>query len=299
MEDLTRSEQGNRRKGIIFSVVFHTLVIILTALYGFTFQNPPPEAAGVLVNLGIPDVGQGDENAPAEAPAEAVDEPKPEPEVEPEPEPVEEKPEPVKEKPKTEPKKDVVKTEDPEAAALKKKKEEEKKKADADAKAKADADAKAKAEAKAKADAEAKRKAEEARKAQELKDKIGGALGGGKGSGKGNTGKPGNQGDPNGGDSDILEGKTTGSGVVEGFGGRGFTKPAAPKDDSQETGTVAVYVCVDKNGRVTSAEYTQKGSSSPSEKLKRVAIDNARKYKFAAGGPDKQCGTITYTFRVK
>ncbi len=299
MEDLTRSEQGNRRKGIIFSVVFHTLVIILTALYGFTFQNPPPEAAGVLVNLGIPDVGQGDENAPAEAPAEAVDEPEVEPEVEPEPEPVEEKPEPVKEKPKTEPKKDVVKTEDPEAAALKKKKEEEKKKADAEAKAKAEADAKAKAESKAKADAEAKRKADEARKAQELKDKIGGALGGGKGSGKGNTGKPGNQGDPNGGDSDILEGKTTGSGVVEGFGGRGFRRAPVPQDDSQETGTVAVYVCVDKNGNVTEATYTQKGSSSPSSKLKSIAIANAKKYKFDAGGPDKQCGTITYTFRVK
>lgn len=292
MEDLTKSEKGNRQKGIVFSVVFHTLVIILAALYGFTFQNPPPEAAGVLVNLGIPDVGQGEENAPESAPAEPVEES--EPEVEPEPV-KEENPEPVKEQPKTEPKKDVVKTEDPEAAALKKKKEEEKKKAEAEAKEKA----RAEAEAKAKAEAEARKKAEADRKAKELKDQIGGALGGGKGSGKGDTGKNGNQGDPNGGDSDVLEGKTTGSGIVEGFGGRGYTKPAAPRDDSQETGTVAVYVCVGKNGNVISAEYTQKGSSSPSEKLKRIAIENAKRYKFKVGSVDKQCGTITYTFRVK
>jgi outer membrane biosynthesis protein TonB len=298
MEGLTRTEESNRRKGIIFSVVFHVLVIILAALYGFTFQNPPPEAAGILVNLGIPDVGQGEENAPAASPAEAEPEPEPEPVKEPEPQPEKTKPTPQKETP-TPPKKDVVKTEDPEAAALKKQKEEAKKKADAEAKAKADAEARAKAEAKAKADAEAKRKAEEARKAQELKDKIGGALGGGNGSGKGNTGKPGNQGDPDGGDSDILKGKTTGSGVVEGFGGRGFTKPAAPKDDSQDTGNIAVAVCVDKNGRVISAEYTQKGSTSASSRLKAIAIENAKKYKFDAGGPDKQCGTITYSFRVK
>jgi len=280
-------------------MVFHVMVIILAMLYGFTFQNPPPEAAGILVNLGIPDVGQGDENAPEAAPAEPAKEPEPEPVKEEKPEPVKEKPTPVKEKPTPQPTKEVVKTEDPEAVALKKKKEEEKKKADEQARAesKAREDAKAKADAAAKAEAD--RKAQEAAKKKALEDLVKAGTGGGKGSGKGDTGKPGNQGDPNGGDSDILSGKTTGSGVVEGFGGRGFTKPAAPQDNSQETGTVAVYVCVDKNGRVTSAEYTQKGSSSASSKLKEIAIENARKYKFEAGGVDKQCGTITYTFRVK
>lgn len=298
MEDLSRSEKGNRQKGMIFSVVFHTLVLILAALYGFTFQNPPPEAAGILVNLGIPDVGQGEENAPESEASEPEKQPEPEPvKEEEEPEPVKEKPKPTK--PVEEPKKDVVKTEDPEAIALKKKKEEEKRKADEQAKADAKARAEAKARADAAAKAEAERKAEEARKRDALKDLGKPSKGGGNGPGKGNTGTPGNQGDPNGGDSDILSGKTTGSGVVEGFGGRGFTPAPKPQDNSQETGTVAVYVCVDKNGRVTSADYTQKGSSTASSKLKAIAIDNAKKYKFAAGGPDKQCGTITYTFKVK
>ncbi|RME11718.1 MAG: hypothetical protein D6816_01770, partial [Bacteroidetes bacterium] len=63
MEEVTRTEKENKRKGLIFSVVFHTLIIFIAALYGFSYQVPPPEPGGILVNLGIPDVGQGDENA--------------------------------------------------------------------------------------------------------------------------------------------------------------------------------------------------------------------------------------------
>jgi outer membrane biosynthesis protein TonB len=303
MEDLTRSEKENRRKGLIFSVVFHTLAIILLALYGFTFQNPPPEQGGVLVNLGIPDVGQGDENAPAGEPAKPVEEPEPQPEEE-TPPPAEEEPkkEPSKAKPVTEPKKEVVKTEDPEAIALKKKKEEEKRQADAKAKAEREAKAKAEAEAKAKADAEAARKAEEARKKKELEDLVSGGLGGGKGSGKGNTGKPGNQGDPNGDpNSDVLTGISTGSGTVGGgLGNRGvLRKGPAINDNSQDQGTVYLDVCVDKNGNVISADYTQKGSTTASTRLIALAKQNAKAWQFSKGDVDKQCGTIRYDFRLK
>ncbi|MCB0518682.1 MAG: hypothetical protein H6577_13620 [Lewinellaceae bacterium] len=299
MEDSTRSEQGNRQKGLIFSIVFHTLAVILLALYGFTFQNPPPEGGGILVNLGIPDVGQGDENAPAGQPTPPVEEPKPQPKEETAP-PEESKP--VKETTKEDPKKEVVKTEDPDAIALKKKKEEEKKKADAEAKKKADEAKKlAEAEAKKKAEAEAKKKAEEAKK-KELEDMIAGGLGGGKGNGKGNTGTPGNQGDPNGDpNSDILTGISTGSGVVGGgLGNRGVEKKGpAIKDNSQDQGTIYLDVCVDKNGNVVSAEYTQKGSTTNSTRLKQLAIQNAKAWKFSKGSVDKQCGTIRYDFKLK
>ena len=54
-------------------------------------------------------------------------------------------------------------------------------------------------------------------------------------------------GDPN---SGNLSGISTGAGTVGGgLSGRGYKKPAAPKDNSQETGTVVVRVCVDKNVR--------------------------------------------------
>lgn len=303
MEDLSRDEAGNRRKGLIFSIVLHTALIILAALYGFTFQNPPPEAGGIQVNLGIPDVGQGDENAPAGEPEPPAEEPEPEPEKETPPPPKEEPvKEVVKEKPEPKPQKDVVKTEDPEAIALKKKKEEERKKKEAEERERADQERK-----KQQAEAEAKRKAEEERKrkeaeAQALKDQIAGGLGGGKGKGKGNTGKPGNQGDPNGDpNSNVLEGISTGSGTVGGgLGNRGILKKgAAIQDNSQEEGVVVLDVCVDAEGNVISAEYTLKGSSTTNERLKRLAVQNAKQWKFSKGSVDKQCGTIRYDFRLK
>jgi TonB family protein len=294
MKDISRSEEQNRQKGIIFSVVVHTLLIILTALYGFTYQNPPPEQEGILVNLGIPDVGQGEENAPA-APSEA-------PAEKPQPTPVEPTPPPkpaVTERPKPQPQKEIRQTEDPEAVAIRKQKEEEKKRKEAE-------DRQRQIEEKQKRDAEAKAETERKRIEAEqkaLRDKIaGGGIGGGSGSGKGNTGKPGNQGDPNGDpNSKVLTGISTGSGVVGGgLGNRGVTKKGPSiNDNTQEEGTVVLAVCVDEQGSVISAEYTQSGSTTNNEKLKRLAIQNARQWKFNKGAVEKQCGTIRYDFRLR
>lgn len=307
-----RIEKNNRRKGWVFSVVFHTILVVLLAIFGLSWQSPPPEPGGILVNLGVPDVGQGEENAPQGDPAPPVEAPEPEPE----PEPVKETappPPPKKEtKPTPTPKKEVKKTEDPREAALRKKKEEERKKqevedrkqrekerkeAEAERKKKA-AEEKARKEAAAKA---AAKKAEEDRKKKELEALVSGGLGGGSGSGKGNTGKPGNQGDPNGDpNADNLSGISTGAGTVGGgLSGRGYKRPSPPKDNSQHTGVVVVYVCVDKRGNVISAEYTQAGSTTADSNLKRIAISNAKKYKFDSGSISKQCGTIRYDFKVK
>jgi colicin import membrane protein len=300
MEDISKTEEQNKRKGFIFSVVFHTLLIILAALYGFTYQSPPPEPGGILVNLGIPDVGQGDENAPKNdvAPAEAPEEmPEEVPEEKTPPPP----PKKTVEKPAPAPKKEVVKTEDPEAAALKKKRDEERRQQELEAKREAEAERQRIA-----AEAETQRKAEAARKrkeaeAQALRDKIAGGLSG-SGKGKGNTGKPGNQGDPNGDpNSNVLEGISTGAGVIGGgLGGRGVLKKGPSiKDNSQEQGTVFLAVCVDSNGNVVSAEYTQKGSTTSNSRLKQLAIRNAKAWKFSKAGIDKQCGTIRYDFKLK
>lgn len=294
-------------------MVFHTIAILLLAYFGVSWQNPPPEPGGILVNLGIPDVGQGDENAPKGEPAPPVEKPTPREETPPPPPKSEPRKETAPAKPKnTTPKKEVRKTEDPAAVALRKKKEKERReKAAADRKRAEDErrrrDAAARAEAKRKAEADAKRRAEAARKAEEdrkrkaLEDMVSGGLGGGKGSGKGNTGKPGNQGDPNGDpNADRLSGISTGAGSVGGgLSGRGHRKPSPPKDNSQATGIVVVYVCVNRSGAVISAEYTQAGSTTTNSKLKRIAIANAKKYRFDKGNVDKQCGTIRYDFKLK
>ncbi|GJM32858.1 MAG: hypothetical protein DHS20C18_18590 [Saprospiraceae bacterium] len=291
-----RKEQ-NRKKGMRLSILVHILLIILALIPLMTYPDPPPGQEGILVNLGLPDQGQGDENAgPAEP--EQAEEVTPEEETAPE-EVVEEtipetKPEPVKEK-----EKEVVKTEDPDVIALKKKKaqEEARKKADAEAKKKAEDEAKRKAqeEARKKAEADAKKKAE----ADALKDQIGGLFGDGKG--KGNTGTSGNQGDPNGDpNSDNLEGISKGSGNVGGgLGNRGVRNAPAVSENSQQAGTVVVSVCVDIDGNVVSAEYTQRGSTTGNSQLKNAAIRNARQWTFSKGSQEKQCGTITYKFKVQ
>lgn len=306
MED-NRTEKKNKRIGWIISMVFHTILIVMLAIFGLSWQSPPPEPGGILVNLGVPDVGQGDENAPEGDPAPPVEEPETKP-VEETPPPVETKPQP-KEETKPEPVKEVQKkvkeTEDPNAAAIRKQKErEERERKEAAEKKRREEERiqrqKEEKAAKERAAAAAK-KAEEDKKKKELEALISGGLGGGSGSGKGNTGTAGNQGDPNGDpNAGALTGISTGSGTVGGgLSGRGYKRPAAPKDNSQETGTVVVYVCVDKRGNVISAEYTQAGSSTTNSSLKRIAISNAKKYKFDSGGVDKQCGTIRYDFKLK
>jgi outer membrane biosynthesis protein TonB len=289
---VSREEPKNRQRSFIISVSIHVVLLFLLFASFLTFPDPPPGQEGILVNLGLPDQGQGDENASAGSPeiAEPEPEPKQEEAAPPKSEPAS-KPEPVKEK-------EVRVTEDPEAVALKRKQEQEKKaQAEADAKRKAEADAKVKAEADAKrkaAEEDARKKAE----ADKLKGEMGGLFGGGKG--KGNTGTPGNQGDPNGDpNADKLTGVSTGVGKVGGgLGGRKVTDAPKIKDDSQDRGTVVLRVCVDAAGNVTSAAYTQAGSTATSAKLKDLAVSNAKRWKFGPG-EDGQCGTITYNFTVQ
>jgi len=315
---ITHSEDQNRRKGAITSFFIHLALLAIALLPLMTFPDPPPGQEGILVALGEPDEGQGDEK-PAISPAETepVEEETPdaaEPEEVVEPEPVKE--EPKKTEPKKEEPKKVNTDDNSRELALKKAKEkkekaeklakeraEAKEKAERDAKIKAEKDAirkKAEAAAKKKAEAEAKKKAEEARKkaeADKLKSNIGDMFGG---SGQGNKDKPGSQGDPNGDpNANKLDGISTGSGTIGGgLGNRGGSGPRIT-DSSQETGKVVVYVCVDEDGKVISAKFTQKGSTSTSSRLKSLAVANAKKYTFSKGSVDKQCGTITYDFKVK
>lgn len=298
---LTPQEENDKKKGWFTSIAIHIGIVILLLIPFFTYQDPPPGQEGIVVNLGLPDVGQGDENAGPATPSQPVEDTS-EPEEE-EQEPVEEPtpPEPEPEQPVVEQPtvKEVVTAEDPEQIALKKKEEEARKKAAEEA-----AKRKAAEEAKRKAaqEAERKRKEEQARKEAEadaFKDKIGGLFG--DGGGKGNTGKPGNQGaengDPN---ASNLEGVSAGIGKIQGgLGGRGIVSVPKLADDSQDAGKVSVRVCVDTNGKVVNAEITQKGTTATSARLRNKALQHARTIKFKSGPESKLCGIVPYTFKVK
>ncbi|MBK6950296.1 MAG: cell envelope integrity protein TolA [Haliscomenobacter sp.] len=78
-ESLSPQEQKQKRRGVITSMFVHSIAVILLLLPFLKIPIPPPGQEGILVNLGLPDVGQGEENAGPSAPAEEVA-PPPQPE---------------------------------------------------------------------------------------------------------------------------------------------------------------------------------------------------------------------------
>ena len=303
MEIIEGGNPQNKKKAKIGAIVYGVAVIAILLLPFVTYPDPPPGQEGVVVNLGIPDAGQGDENAPksekAAKPVEPTEQPKP-----PKPEKPVEKPvkKPQKTKPtKTKPaKKKIITNDDSKQRAIesaKKKQAAEAAKKIADAKRAAQAEAnRIKAAKAAAAKAAAAEKARLAAEAEKTKSGIGNLF---NGSGKGKTGKPGNQGDPNGDpNASKLTGISGAGQVGGGLQGRGGSGPQI-KDNSQKTGRVVIRVKVDANGRVISAKYTQRGSNTTDPTLIRLAERNAKQWKFKKGAIDEQTGTITYVFKVK
>lgn len=120
------------------------------------------------------------------------------------------------------------------------------------------------------------------------------------GRGNGNGGEQGNQGsntgDPNG---KVLAGISTGTGRVGGgLSNRNIIQAPTVNESSQKTGKVVVKVCVDKNGKVFDATFTQKGSTTTDSHLVSISEKAAKKYIFASGQMDQQCGTITFDYKL-
>jgi outer membrane biosynthesis protein TonB len=264
------TEQNPQGKGWIVSLLMHILFIVALFLPMIVTKTPEPEPEGLLVNLGLIDQGEGEETPKGETE-----------EISPEPSETQEV-QPVKQVETRTPAKQVsqkVVTSNEESAVIAKE-----------------------AEAKKAAQAESQRKATAEAQQQEAYNKTkksyGDLLGGG---GKGNTGKPGSQGDPNGDpNSNVLEGISNGSGRVGGgLGNRGVLHEPQINDRSQKTGRVVITVCVDKNGKVIKADYTQKGSTTTDSELKDIARKAALQFKFTLSEIEEQCGTITVDFKVR
>ena len=122
-EILTAKELENKRKGQIAGGVMFILLIIVLLLPLFWYQNPPPGQEGIQVNLGIPDIGMGDDlNAPVATTSETeeVTEPDPEPV-----DPVEEVTAPPTPSDPEPPQRETVTTDDAEAIAQRRQRERE------------------------------------------------------------------------------------------------------------------------------------------------------------------------------
>ncbi len=100
--------------------------------------------------------------------------------------------------------------------------------------------------------------------------------------------------------SDILAGHSTGKGEIgEGLDGRDIIYEPEIKDNSQKKGVVMIKICVDKEGNVINARYTQQGSTTTDNYLVDLGIKSARKYKFSPSKVEEQCGVIGIEFIVK
>jgi outer membrane biosynthesis protein TonB len=54
---MSASEKKNKRKGIIGTILFHTLLLIAFLFMGLTYQIPPPPEEGISINFGYVDEG--------------------------------------------------------------------------------------------------------------------------------------------------------------------------------------------------------------------------------------------------
>lgn len=318
-EKLIQDENKHEMRGWISSAAVHVCLVAMMFLINIAPQPPEIPKSEIIVELpkviekrdllgggpalGLPDEGKGNNPSPGK-PDPSVGSPNPRPSAEPV-VPAASKPAVIKTNPAPAPppSKPIQTTEDPNAVALRQA-QEVKRRQDEEAKFRQEQDARQRRQAE---EAQRQAAADAAKKEAEAKSKFGNRFGnkpgtsggGGTGTGQGNTGKPGNQGKPDGDpDSKVLTGIGKGAGTVSGFGGRGVKNFVKLQETSNRSGTVVIYACIDANGNVTSAKFKPQGSTILDDDLVESCVSNAKRYQFKEGGEGNTCGTITYTFRV-
>ncbi len=288
MEELVLfQEEENKRRGIVFSVILHLIILMLCLLPFMTPQDPPPEQQGVLVSFGMPD-DLGTTSNEVSLKKSEVEQIKPTSSA---------KPTKVvkKESPQ---KQDPVKTTtlDQEDISVKTTSDDKANKIDLseDIAIKKDQESREEQE---RIESEQREREAKEKEFNEKKNKYDDLIN--KGKNKGSSTKPKGEpkGDPN---SDALEGIIDGSGKIGGgLGNRGILFEPTLQDKSQKQGIVVVRICVDPSGSVTEARFQQKGSKTTDQYLVDLAIKHAKKYKFSPGELEKQCGTVTLDFKLR
>lgn len=292
------------RNGIIGTITFHIVILVLMLLFGFFTPLPLPGEQGILVNFGDSETGWG-ETEPS--PSVAQEEPTTvKEEITAAPEPVPAVTQPVK------PAKEEVMTQNYEQtaaveAARKKREEERQKQLELEKQRQAELE-------RERIEAEARKKQEEERRRiAEIENRTKGAFGtpktgtgtgSGTGSSQGVSYPGGNQGVPTGdpGSDNYGQGGrgsgTSGTGISYSLSGRTATSTPKPSYPGREEGTVVVKITVDKNGKVTLAEPGQRGSTTMNPDLLDAARRAALQARFNVdqNAPAFQSGTITYRF---
>ncbi len=307
------------KRGIIGTLIFHVVILILLIFMGFFTPLPFPEEEGILVNFGTSNQGVGAiEPRPQQRQQET---PPPQRQVE------EQVTTPPPQQPRVTPppaqpqqaEEEAMTQDFEEAAAIqaaeKKRKEEterqrqineqrrreelaEKQKlAEAEKQRQAEIEKQrlAQLEKQRQEEAEKKKREEEQRRIAEINSRAQGAFGGGTSDGgqgtvdsrsQGATFPGGNQGAPTGDPNAGAYGAggsgsgTQGSGISYDIGNRKATSLPIPVYPGDDQGIVVVKVTVDKNGNVTAAEAGARGTTIMDQRFWAEARSAALKAKF-------------------
>lgn len=115
----------------------------------------------------------------------------------------------------------------------------------------------------------------------------------------GNSNTTGDQGDVNGDpNSNNYTGGGSGDGVNYDLTGRSMVKVKKPNNPTQEDGKVVVEIVVDKNGKVIRATPGARGSSTTNPTLYKISKEAALEARFnvKADAPAEQKGTMTFVY---
>lgn len=308
------------KRGIVGTVIFHTIVLLLLIFLGFFTPLPLPGEEGILVNFGNSEKGLGErEPSPRKSnpkPVEQVKQEIPQQKETPPPQttpPPQLKPKPAEEVAMTQ---DYEKTAAIDAAEKKKREEElirqqkieeerrkqqelerqQKAEIERQRQAELERQKQAELERQRKEEAERKKREEEQRKiaeinsrAQDAFSKSGSGTGGqgtSDGKSQGATFPGGNQGSPTGDASGTSYGQggsgsgNQGSGPSFSLSGRSANSLPRPKYPGNDEGTVVVKITVDKYGKVTAAEPGARGTTIMNQSFWNEAKQAALKASF-------------------
>lgn len=273
----------NRFLGIVGTVTFHLLALLLILFFALSTPLPLPGEEGVEVNLGSSDYGMGNVQERTPPPREETPPPPP----------------PQTSDPKTEQDEEVITQDSEEAPAIEEVQEDvvpEKPKPVIEDIEEFDPELED--------DIIPDEIIEDPEPAETYNPRSiypGNANTDGDGSNEGITGQPGDQGQENGSpDATNYDGNggLGDEGVGFDLGGRGAKHLPKPVYNSEEQGKVVVDIRVNREGKVVSAIAGARGTTISDLSLRRLAEEAALRSVFASdpNAPEVQTGTITYNF---
>ncbi len=267
------------KKGITGTVIFHTVLLILVLIFGFSTPLPLPGERGIVINFGDAETGFGSSEPAMAEPVREDDTEQPVPPVETQ---------------EVQTDKTLMTQDHEEAPSLPVKKETTQKKKEETVREPIKPAEQVKKEEKP---------VEEPRKPDPRALYTGKNISSQSSGSEGDNQPGGNQGSTYG-DVDAqsrIGGPVGGSGPGFSLAGRDGVYVPFPSLDYERQGVVVVEILVDRSGNVVSAREGVKGSTTMDVTLLRLAREAALKSRFTskADAPVHQKGTITYHFTLR